>query len=368
MKKLSFLLVGLLPSIMAAQPSGPRPAVPAGLRVWVTGAAADVVVDQSATGPAILLMGGGGEVDEAFAERAYPVINGGDIVVIRASGSNGYNDYLFELPLAAGVPRPNSVETMLINSRTVADTAYVEWVLAGAEMIWMAGGDQSDYTEFWRSTKVQAGLQAAYDRGAVIGGTSAGMAVLADLIYDPGAQGSLTSLEGLSNPYHPNLVLSARLLNADVMNHVLTDTHFRNRDRMGRSLAMLAHARQENRLTSPGRVLCLSENSSLFIDRNGLGTVDIGSRGDALYALVETPATQRTRVVAGQPLQFGPVNRYRLVDDQTIDLKTWQTDVAPMVLSVDGGAATPFTPADPYADAPTVTPTPTTTSWLIGGQ
>jgi hypothetical protein len=43
--------------------------------------------------PGLLLAGGGGDVDEAFrwfATRA----DGGDVVVLRASGSDGYNDYL----------------------------------------------------------------------------------------------------------------------------------------------------------------------------------------------------------------------------------------------------------------------------------
>ena len=60
---------------------------------------------QSANG-GICLMGGAAEDDNAmkwFLERA----NGGDVLVIRASGSDGYNDYFYT---DLGIP-VNSVET-----------------------------------------------------------------------------------------------------------------------------------------------------------------------------------------------------------------------------------------------------------------
>jgi len=58
---------------------------------YVTGSTSDLVVtpDQG-----ICLMGGATEHDEAmrwFLRKA----NGGDIVVLRASGSDGYNDYFY---------------------------------------------------------------------------------------------------------------------------------------------------------------------------------------------------------------------------------------------------------------------------------
>jgi cyanophycinase-like exopeptidase len=376
MKNLGFAaaVIGVLglASVGATQSVGPRPAVPEGLQVWLTGSSADTVVDQRETGPAILLMGGGGEVDKAFAERAYRVINGGNIVVLRTSGTNGYQNYFWNLSRPPGVPRPASVETMRVTTREFADSDYVAWVLAGAEMIWMAGGDQSTYTENWRGTKVQEGLQAAWERGAVIGGTSAGMAVMASLIYDPGDESSLTTAQALSDPFHRNLILSDRLLEARWMDDVMTDTHFRNRDRMGRTMTMMARARLDGRM-QVARAVCLSEGSAVFIDRNGLGTVDLRTTGDAMYVLQEYGETVSTQVERGQPTIYGPVLRYRLTDGMRFDFANWSTTaVLPMALSIDGtNEAQPYSPADPYADAPLLEEIPNdgakTTSWLMNG-
>src|SRR5688572_20937039 len=78
--------------------------------IGFTGDAADVTVP---TELGIVLMGGSTDVDQALQwmiDRA----KGGDVIIIRASGSTGYNDYIYELG------KVNSVETLLIDSREKA--------------------------------------------------------------------------------------------------------------------------------------------------------------------------------------------------------------------------------------------------------
>jgi len=95
-------------------------------------------------------MGGATEHDEAmrwFLERA----NGGDVLVIRASGSNGYNDYLYtDLGITV-----NSVETIVFNSSAASSDPYVLNQISRAEAIWIAGGDQWNYVSYWRNTQVE---------------------------------------------------------------------------------------------------------------------------------------------------------------------------------------------------------------------
>lgn len=52
--------------------------------------------------------------------------------------------------------------------------------LAEATGVWLSGGDQSRLTEAYKGTPVEAELHALLKRGGVIGGTSAGAAVLSD--------------------------------------------------------------------------------------------------------------------------------------------------------------------------------------------
>lgn len=334
------LLVLLLVSPTLAQ----RPAAPTtGVQIWVTGDSSDSVVDLSNAGPALLLMGGSVEVDEAFRDQAFPLIPNGDIVVLRASGSDGYNDYLFE-ELTTGPNQPNSVETIRFDDASQSNSAYVKWVIDTAELIWFAGGDQSEYLNHWMGTEVQAAVQRAYDRGAIIGGTSAGLAIMGEKIYDPDNVGSLTSTQALVNVQHPNLMISDGMFDIDFMKGIITDTHFEERDRIGRSLAFLLN--EKDGLSEPTMILAINERTSLFIDRNGLGTVKGRS---AVYLMGKGPNTTFGSDGAGQPLVIDELYRYRVPVNGTIDFSSRRASVLPMTLSVDGTETEPYTPTDPYA-------------------
>ena len=96
-------------------------------------------------------MGGASENDNAMAWFLQQA-NGGDILVLRASGSDGYNDYLYE-DLGVTV---NSVETIKFNSASAASDPYIHQRIQQAEGIWFAGGDQWDYVSYWRETAVDS--------------------------------------------------------------------------------------------------------------------------------------------------------------------------------------------------------------------
>lgn len=64
-----------------------------GYEYYVVGNAGDVT---TATTAGLLLMGGGPDVDEAF-EWMSKKSGGGDFVVIRASGTDAYNPYIYAM-------------------------------------------------------------------------------------------------------------------------------------------------------------------------------------------------------------------------------------------------------------------------------
>ena len=115
---------------------------------YFTGNETDMVVEDQNF--ALTVMGGATEVDYAmklFLQDA----KGGDILVLRASGSDGYNDYLYS-ELGVNV---NSVETIVCHSKNASYDPYVIDRIQKAEAIWFAGGDQWKYLSFWRDTPVQ---------------------------------------------------------------------------------------------------------------------------------------------------------------------------------------------------------------------
>lgn len=321
---------------------GTRPAKPGNLQAWITGNAADSGKNP-VNGPALMLMGGGTDVDASFSQRAFPVANGGDVVIIRTSGSNGYNDYLYTL--VTGATRPDSVETLLLDTVDKANSDYADWVLRNAELIFIAGGDQSAYVNAWKGTRTEDAIHAAYGRGAVIGGTSAGLAVEGEFVYDPDGVTAATGAEAIANPYRGSLLFTGDFLNFPLMNDIITDTHFSQRDRMGRLFAFMARLRQDN---NTARILGIgvSENTAIFLDRTGRGIVD-GS--GAAYVVEERTDTQRTQVLSGQPLIYRNLQRTKLTAGQFFDFVAYTHNGTSIVVSVDGrNASAPFTPANPY--------------------
>lgn len=306
-------------------------------------------------GPALLLMGGGAEVNSAFAAKAFPIINGGDIVVLRISGSNGYQPYFYntivnELPAALQASlKPNSVETLFVDTREKANSAYVVNSVARANMIWIAGGDQSAYIENWRDTGLAAAVKQAYSRGAVVGGTSAGMVVSSEWMYDPGALLAVTSAEAVANPYRPSMILStSKLFDLPLGFNILAEPHFQNRDRMGRTMAFMARLRKDAR-TSTIYGVALDERTSLFIDRNNIGTfqrapiVDGKAAGDGYILREDRRKTTLTQVSAGLPLIYRNVQRVKLAPGQTFDFARGLSAQPALNLSVEGAV-----PANPY--------------------
>src|SRR3954471_1199225 len=99
----------------------------------------------------IALMGGGEDLDAAFrwlCERG----KGGDFLVLRAAGDDDYNAYV------QGLCHANSVATLIIPSPQAAAEPKVVETIRNAESIFIAGGDQARYINFWKGTAVQNAL------------------------------------------------------------------------------------------------------------------------------------------------------------------------------------------------------------------
>ena len=149
----------------------------------------------TSTTPGTVLMGGGTDVDAAFQWMCGRSGNG-DFLVIRATGTDAYNPYIQQL-----CPNENSVATLIIPNRTAASDPFVVSTIQNAEALWIAGGDQSNYINFWKGTPVEDQLNALIARGVPIGGTSAGMNVLTEFVYSALAGQGVTSSQALADPF-----------------------------------------------------------------------------------------------------------------------------------------------------------------------
>ena len=137
--------------------------------------------------PGIILMGGSTDVDDAIKQQI-DWSGCGDFLVLRSSGSDGYNNYILNLGCA------NSVTTIRINNRRGANENFVVDTIDNAEAIFFAGGDQNRYVTDWMGTGLQSAVQRAIARDVPIGGTSAGEVIQTYYIYSA-ANGTVYSDE-----------------------------------------------------------------------------------------------------------------------------------------------------------------------------
>ena len=118
----------------------------------------------------VVLMGGSTDVDGAFLWQISKA-DGGDFLVLRHSGSDGYNDYVYDELSGETV---NSVFSIVLDSVAAASDPDVVAAVENADALFFAGGDQTVYVE-----RIPAGSPLALALAArapliTVGGTSAG--------------------------------------------------------------------------------------------------------------------------------------------------------------------------------------------------
>lgn len=278
----------------------------------------------------IAMMGGGSDLDEAFrwlCEKA----NGGDFLILRARGDDDYNPYVNRLC------KLNSVATLIIPSREAAEETAVKEIISHAEAIFIAGGDQARYVNFWKGTPVQEAINADIADGKPIGGTSAGLAVQGEFVYgalgDKEDDADLASTDVLPNPYFPRVTLVRDFLHIPLLKNTITDSHFAKRDRMGRTLGFLARLMQDGWSQNP-REIAIDEKSAVLVDADGEARIVGGGKGAYFLRPTEPPKACRE----GVPLTITGVSVYRAPTGAKFNLSTWTGEGGSSYsLSVDRG-------------------------------
>ncbi|WP_378180430.1 cyanophycinase [Aquimarina sp. SS2-1] len=225
----------------------------------------DVTNISTNTSGGTLLMGGSTDVDAAMLWMLQKS-GGGDIVVLRSTGTDAYNQYLFDLYAV------NSVETLLIDSKEKANSPLTEATIRNAEAVFIAGGDQYNYVSFWKDTKVENALNYLRNiKKVVIGGTSAGCAIQGGIYFDA-ENGTIRSEDALRNPYHRNLTLQKHnFIDNPYLKNVITDTHYDDPDRRGRHITFLARIHQDWGIRGKG--IGVDERTAVCIDETGKARV-----------------------------------------------------------------------------------------------
>jgi cyanophycinase len=273
------------------------------------------------------LMGGGVQQDPAFrflCERA----NHGDFLILRADTEDDYAQQVNK-EINAVCPL-NSVATIVFSERDDSDDPKVAALIQQAEVIFLAGGDQSNYVRFWQDTPVQDALNRHIAAGKPIGGSSAGLAVLGEFSFSSMID-TIHSPEALVDPYGNKVTLSRDFLRIPLLAATITDTHFVKRDRLGRLLVFMARILHDGWAPAV-RAIAVDENAAVLLESDGTGNV-VG--GPAYFLEASKPPEVCRRKT---PPTFSGIGVHRAPPGTSFNVKSWKGESGDdYVLNVAGG-------------------------------
>lgn len=253
----------------------------------------------SKTTPGFALMGGGEDLDSAFkwmCERA----GAGDFLVLRASGTDAYNPYIQGL-----CPALSSVATLIITSRKGAGDPFVAEKIRTASAVFLSGGSQDNYINFWQGTPVEEEINAAIKRGVPVGGTSAGLAVLAQYSF-AALKDTVKSSQALPDPFDERVTITRDFLHVPHLEGKITDSHFVARDRLGRLVAFLARISKDGWTRAPFGI-GIDEKTAVLMDADGSTSVT----GLGAVYFLRTPGPPE-ECSPKKPLTYKNISVYRL--------------------------------------------------------
>ena len=261
----------------------------------------------------LVLMGGGRSVPDAF-RWMIARSGGGNFVVIRAAGTDVYNDYLYGL---GGI---SSVETLVIPSREAASDPFVVSRVRQADALFIAGGNQGDYVRSWKGTPLERAIHELASDNVPIAGFSAGLAILGEYAYTA-ENGAIRSAAAMADPFDQAITLSHDFLALPGLDNVITDSHFDTRDRMGRLITFMSRLVGEGRAGSV-RGIGVSAGTALLVEG---GRAERMGMGPVYFLQTRTaPEVLQPRV----PLTHRDILIQRLDDQGRFDMRRWSGEAA----------------------------------------
>jgi cyanophycinase len=214
----------------------------------------------------LLLVGGGAEDDGSWSDAPYgdavALADSGVVAIVGASPASGWLPAYFEslgARRAANYPVANAVAA---NQEALYDS------LRAADLIFFRGGDQWTYLQAYAGSRLEDAVRENALEGKVIGGTSAGCAILSGWVFSA-ENGTVYPEEALEDPFNPYLTL--RPGPWTLAPDWIFDTHFTERGRQGRMPGFLARLR--SLAGAPVRGLGVDDRTAVLFGPDGTGRV-----------------------------------------------------------------------------------------------
>jgi cyanophycinase len=147
---------------------------------------------------------------------------------------------------------------------------------------------------------------------------------MGEFVYSAEGRESLTSTAALADPYAPDLTLARDFITLPGLENVITDQHLQERDRIGRTIALLARLQQDGWSEKP-RAIAADRETALHIDpATGMAEVFATADHPTPYVYFMSPTGHPAVCERGKPLSTDAVAVYRLGPGGKFDLAHWQ--------------------------------------------
>ncbi len=230
----------------------------------------------------IVAVGGGSENQGGWSDAPYRRIvqyaGYGKVVILSVNAEDEWLPNYFKfLGASAAV-------NLRIQSKSVADQQATYDAIISAQAVFIKGGDQWNYVNYWKNTKTAAALQAVFARGGVLSGTSAGAMVLGEIVFTA-ANGSIDTKDALKNPFVSRIAIDDNVFN--LLPGVLFDTHFIERARFGRLPVFM----QKYYFTSGRNILGIGIDDATAVCIDTLGIAEVFGTGAVSFFYTKSPNT-----------------------------------------------------------------------------
>lgn len=206
------------------------------------------------TGPGVLMPIGGAEdkLDDKVILSEFVKLSGGAdarIAIVPTASSIETAGLRYKaIFMGLGV---DEAEVIYIGSREDANDEKTIEDVQQATGIFLTGGNQMRLSSIIGGTRLEQWVRERHEAGAVVAGTSAGASILSAHMVAMGASGAT-----------PKLRMAQMFAGFGLISNVIIDQHFRQRDRIGRLLALVAG--------NPGLLgVGIDEDTAVVIENDG---------------------------------------------------------------------------------------------------
>jgi cyanophycinase len=234
----------------------------------------------------LLVVGGGSENYNNWSDTPYSwaVEQSENKRVAIIGTDSGTSDWLPDYFTYLGATYARSFP---ITTTATADLQATYDSLITYDVIFFRGGNQWNYYNRYRNTLTQQAVEDVFMNGGVIGGTSAGLHILSEVLFTA-QNGTVYPEEALQDPFNQYMTLGDDFLN--LMPGLIFDSHFVERARFGRLLGFLGNWKLAEGADIIGvgvddkTALCIDSNLDAYVF--GTGAVNIYKAGpENAYAI-----------------------------------------------------------------------------------